>query len=278
MLARRAADGGRGDPPARRRTTARTRWPPPRSAWRAAWTPRRSARGCATFAGVPHRLEEIGTVGGVSYVNDSKATNVASAEVGIRSFAGGVHLIAGGSEKGSDFTPLAAPVKERCEGRLPDRRDRAARCARRWRRPACRSTTRATSSARSRTPARPRRTGRRRAALARRARPMTNTARTRSAETISARLVAHAPHNRRKASGGVVSNGAPMGSKAQQPLEHRLLLTATFCLLAGGAVMVYSASSARTLLAGPGGRHVVPDQVRRPTGRSGWSGCTSSRA
>jgi cell division protein FtsW len=38
----------------------------------------------------------------------------------------------------------------------------------------------------------------------------------------------------------------------QQPLEHRLLLTATFCLLAGGAVMVYSASSARTLLQGQG--------------------------
>ena len=37
-----------------------------------------------------------------------------------------------------------------------------------------------------------------------------------------------------------------------QPLEHRLLLTATFCLLAGGAVMVYSASSARTLLEGSG--------------------------
>jgi cell division protein FtsW len=41
-------------------------------------------------------------------------------------------------------------------------------------------------------------------------------------------------------------------SAAQQPLEHRLLLTATFCLLAGGAVMVYSASSARTLLQGQG--------------------------
>jgi cell division protein FtsW len=41
-------------------------------------------------------------------------------------------------------------------------------------------------------------------------------------------------------------------SPPQQPLEHRLLLTATFCLLAGGAVMVYSASSARTLLQGQG--------------------------
>src|SRR5215212_9888761 len=43
-----------------------------------------------------------------------------------------------------------------------------------------------------------------------------------------------------------------MAGKRQQPLEHRLLLTATFCLLAGGAVMVYSASSARTLLEGQG--------------------------
>jgi cell division protein FtsW len=41
-------------------------------------------------------------------------------------------------------------------------------------------------------------------------------------------------------------------AKTPQPLEHRLLLTATFCLLAGGAVMVYSASSARTLLQGQG--------------------------
>src|SRR4051794_11419949 len=49
----------------------------------------------------------------------------------------------------------------------------------------------------------------------------------------------------------VVSNGGAMG-RPQQPLEHRLLLTATFCLLAGGAVMVYSASSARTLLEGEG--------------------------
>jgi cell division protein FtsW len=43
-----------------------------------------------------------------------------------------------------------------------------------------------------------------------------------------------------------------MARRKQQPLEHRLLLTATFCLLAGGAVMVYSASSARTLLEGSG--------------------------
>jgi UDP-N-acetylmuramoylalanine--D-glutamate ligase len=70
--------------------------------------------GLATFAGVPHRLEEIATVAEVLYVNDSKATNVASAEVAIGSFAGGVHLIAGGRGKGSDYSPLAGPVAERC--------------------------------------------------------------------------------------------------------------------------------------------------------------------
>lgn len=50
----------------------------------------------------------------------------------------------------------------------------------------------------------------------------------------------------------MLSNLALMARSRQQPLEHRLLLTATFCLLAGGAVMVYSASSARTLLEGHG--------------------------
>jgi UDP-N-acetylmuramoylalanine--D-glutamate ligase len=72
--------------------------------------------GLATFAGVPHRLEEVGIVDGVTYVNDSKATNVASAEVAIQSFDGGVHLIAGGRGKGSDYAPLAGPVRARCAG------------------------------------------------------------------------------------------------------------------------------------------------------------------
>jgi UDP-N-acetylmuramoylalanine--D-glutamate ligase len=72
--------------------------------------------GLATFAGVPHRLEEVAVVDGVTYVNDSKATNVASAEVGVLSFERGVHLIAGGRGKGSDYAPLAGPVEERCAG------------------------------------------------------------------------------------------------------------------------------------------------------------------
>jgi UDP-N-acetylmuramoylalanine--D-glutamate ligase len=66
--------------------------------------------GLASFAGVEHRLEEAGTVGGVLYVNDSKATNVASTLVALASFAAPVHLILGGQGKGQDFAPLRAAV------------------------------------------------------------------------------------------------------------------------------------------------------------------------
>jgi UDP-N-acetylmuramoylalanine--D-glutamate ligase len=65
----------------------------------------------ASFAGVAHRLEEIGTLDGVLYVNDSKATNIASALVALRSFApGSVQLIAGGQGKGQDFDRLREAV------------------------------------------------------------------------------------------------------------------------------------------------------------------------
>ena len=70
--------------------------------------------GLRSFAGVPHRLELVAEIGGVRFVNDSKATNVASAVVGLRAFAGGVHHILGGSEKGEPFAPLLGPIRERC--------------------------------------------------------------------------------------------------------------------------------------------------------------------
>ena len=70
--------------------------------------------GLRSFAGVAHRLEQVAEIGGVRFVNDSKATNVASATVGIRAFAGGVHAILGGSEKGEPYAPLLDPVRERC--------------------------------------------------------------------------------------------------------------------------------------------------------------------
>jgi UDP-N-acetylmuramoylalanine--D-glutamate ligase len=69
--------------------------------------------GLRSFAGVPHRLEPVGERDGVRFVNDSKATNVASATVGIRAFEGGVHAILGGSEKGEPFAPLVEPLVER---------------------------------------------------------------------------------------------------------------------------------------------------------------------
>ncbi len=70
----------------------------------------------ATFAGVEHRLEEAGEHGGVMYVNDSKATNVASTLVALASFDAPVHLILGGRGKGQDYAPLREPVAARCAG------------------------------------------------------------------------------------------------------------------------------------------------------------------
>jgi UDP-N-acetylmuramoylalanine--D-glutamate ligase len=69
-----------------------------------------------TFAGVEHRLEEVATIDGVLYVNDSKATNVASTLVALESFDAPIHLIAGGEGKGEDYAPLREPVAERCAG------------------------------------------------------------------------------------------------------------------------------------------------------------------
>ena len=73
------------------------------------------AAGLRTFAGVAHRLERLAVRDGVSWVNDSKATNVASTLVALEAFPGGIHLIAGGRGKQQDFTPLAPVVAERCQ-------------------------------------------------------------------------------------------------------------------------------------------------------------------
>ena len=72
------------------------------------------AAGLRTFRGVAHRLEPIGVIDDVLWVNDSKATNVASTLVALRAYPPGIHLIAGGRGKGQDFSPLAPLVAERC--------------------------------------------------------------------------------------------------------------------------------------------------------------------
>ncbi|HEX5310133.1 MAG TPA: UDP-N-acetylmuramoyl-L-alanine--D-glutamate ligase [Solirubrobacteraceae bacterium] len=78
--------------------------------------PRAVCEGLRSFPGVAHRLQEVTVRDGVRYVNDSKATNVASTLVALDALAGahpGIHLILGGRGKGQDFAPLRLPV-ERC--------------------------------------------------------------------------------------------------------------------------------------------------------------------
>jgi UDP-N-acetylmuramoylalanine--D-glutamate ligase len=67
-----------------------------------------------TFKGVAHRLEPIRVLDGVTYINDSKATNVASTVVALRAYDQPVHLIAGGRGKQQDFSPLAPLIAKRC--------------------------------------------------------------------------------------------------------------------------------------------------------------------
>jgi UDP-N-acetylmuramoylalanine--D-glutamate ligase len=69
------------------------------------------AAGLRTFPGVRHRLEPVAELGGVRYVNDSKATNVAATLRALDAYADEpVHLILGGSLKGESFVPLAAAI------------------------------------------------------------------------------------------------------------------------------------------------------------------------
>jgi len=68
------------------------------------------------FKGLPHRLQKVAEIDGVTYYNDSKGTNVGAAVAALAGFAelaasgARVILIAGGDGKGQDFAPLAQPV------------------------------------------------------------------------------------------------------------------------------------------------------------------------
>ena len=63
-------------------------------------------RGLDAYSGIAHRLERVGEHRGVVWWNDSKATNVDATITALKSFDGGVHLIAGGVGKGSAYGPL----------------------------------------------------------------------------------------------------------------------------------------------------------------------------
>ena len=71
-----------------------------------------------TFPGVEHRLEFVRERNGVDWYNDSKATNVDAALKAVAAFAGALWIILGGKDKNSDYTPLAAPLKEKAHAAL----------------------------------------------------------------------------------------------------------------------------------------------------------------
>jgi UDP-N-acetylmuramoylalanine--D-glutamate ligase len=72
------------------------------------------AEGLRTFAGVAHRLERAGIVAGVTYVNDSKATNVEATLTALNAYPRDTHLILGGRDKASDYRPIARACARGC--------------------------------------------------------------------------------------------------------------------------------------------------------------------
>lgn len=76
-------------------------------------TPAAVAKGVRSFAGVEHRLEFVAEIGGVRYYNDSKATNVDATLKALEAFPGRILVILGGKDKGSDYTVLQKPLREK---------------------------------------------------------------------------------------------------------------------------------------------------------------------
>jgi UDP-N-acetylmuramoylalanine--D-glutamate ligase len=73
----------------------------------------RIAEALETFPGVAHRLEPVAEVGGVRYVNDSKATNTAAARRAVTAYDEPLHVIVGGRGKGESYTELALDMAGR---------------------------------------------------------------------------------------------------------------------------------------------------------------------
>ena len=71
------------------------------------------AKGVQSFAGVEHRLEFVSEIAGVRYYNDSKATNVDATLKALDAFPGRILIILGGKDKGSDYTVLQKPLREK---------------------------------------------------------------------------------------------------------------------------------------------------------------------
>ena len=65
------------------------------------------------FRAVEHRLELVATIQGVTFYNDSKATNVDATVKALESFPANIHIILGGKDKGSDYSVLNPLLRER---------------------------------------------------------------------------------------------------------------------------------------------------------------------
>ena len=76
-------------------------------------TPQQIAQSVYDFSAVEHRVEPAGEFNGVLYINDSKATNVDSVWYALQSMTRPVVWIAGGTDKGNDYTPLMDFAKEK---------------------------------------------------------------------------------------------------------------------------------------------------------------------
>jgi len=71
------------------------------------------AAGLQSYSPPPHRAEPIRTIGGVEWVNDSKATNLHALETALRAWDLPIILIAGGKQKGLDYAPLTELIGEK---------------------------------------------------------------------------------------------------------------------------------------------------------------------
>jgi UDP-N-acetylmuramoylalanine--D-glutamate ligase len=72
-----------------------------------------AATAARRFEPLPHRLQQVGEIAGVGYINDSKATNLTAVAAALQSCGRNVHLIAGGLPKESDYTFIKEILAER---------------------------------------------------------------------------------------------------------------------------------------------------------------------
>tara|TARA_Y100001968_G_scaffold199038_1_gene182568 strand:- start:3442 stop:4857 length:1416 start_codon:yes stop_codon:yes gene_type:complete len=79
-------------------------------------TPKEIERSVTSFKGVNHRLEYLGKINNVKFFNDSKATNYASASIGLKALSPPSIVLAGGEAKKGDYTEWVTQLKEKTSG------------------------------------------------------------------------------------------------------------------------------------------------------------------